>query len=281
MAHVLMVGDVVGQSGLAALHRGLRALAAREGAQLVVANGENARSGFGIGPAECAAMREAGVQVISSGNHVWEGKDSRAVLDAEPDLLRPANFPPGAPGRGWIHVMGLADASVASASAGQPVSWVVLNLQGRESMPAIDCPFRSADRAIDEIRAAHPDASIIVDFHAESSEEKEALAWYLDGRVSVVAGTHTHVQTADERILPRGTGYITDLGMTGPVDSVIGVQPDICLRRSITQMPLRMEVAATPSRIAGALFDIDTATGRCLVVRRIQTGATDAGMPEV
>ena len=269
MVRALMVGDVVGPSGLAALHRDLRALIARTGANIVVANGENARSGFGIGPEECAALREAGVDVISSGNHVWEGKDARAVLDAEPDLLRPANFPSGAPGRGWIRFAGRAGASIHT---GNTPAWVVLNLQGRESMTPIDCPFRSADRLLEEIRAVHPDALVIVDFHAESSEEKEALAWYLDGRVSVVAGTHTHVQTADDRILPRGTGYLTDLGMTGPAGSVIGVKSDICLARMRSQMPLRMEVAEGPSSISGALFDIDPESGRCVAVTRITDG---------
>ena len=189
---------------------------------------------------------------------MWERPGSAELLAATPLLLRPANYPPGAPGIGS-----------AILEAGGAI-WAVLNLQGREGMTPIDCPFRGADAALASIFAAAPGAIVLVDFHAESVEEKEALGFYLDGRIAAVAGTHTHVQTADERILPKGTGYITDIGMSGPVDSVIGVRIDICVRRGLTQMPIKMESAEGEASISGALFTIDGETKRCLSVERIQ-----------
>jgi len=254
----LMIGDVIGQSGLKALFAGIGPVARAAGADIVVANGENAQGGFGIGKEEADKLFAMGVQVITTGNHVWERPGSAELLAATPKLLRPANYPPGAAGRGW-----------ATLKSGG-VTWAVLNLQGREGMSPIDCPFRTADAALAEIEATAPGAIVIVDFHAESVEEKEALAFYLDGRVAAFAGTHTHVQTADQRILPKGTGYITDLGMSGPVDSVIGVKADICVRRSLTQMPIKMESAEGEASILGALFTIDKATRRCVAVDRIK-----------
>jgi len=254
----LMIGDVIGQSGLKALSAGIGPLARSVGADLVVANGENAQGGFGIGAEEAERLFSIGVQVITTGNHVWERPGSAELLAATPRLLRPANYPPGAPGKGW-----------AVVAAGE-TTWAVLNLQGREGMTSLDCPFRCADAAIAEIRATAPEAIIVVDFHAESSEEKEALGFYLDGRVAGVAGTHTHVQTADERILPKGTGYITDIGMSGPVDSVIGVKADICVRRGLTQMPIKMESADGDASICGVLFSVDGESGRCVAVERIK-----------
>jgi metallophosphoesterase (TIGR00282 family) len=254
----LMIGDVIGQSGLKALFAGLGPLVRSTGADIVVANGENAQGGFGIGKEEADRLFSIGVHVITTGNHVWERPGSTELLAATPRLLRPANYPPVVPGTGWA----LFDAGEAS--------WAVLNLQGREGMSPIDCPFRTADTVLAEIEAESPGAFVLVDFHAESVEEKEALGFYLDGRVAAVAGTHTHVQTADERILPKGTGYITDIGMSGPVDSVIGVKADICLRRGLTQMPIKMESAEGDASILGALFTIDASSGACLLVQRIQ-----------
>jgi metallophosphoesterase (TIGR00282 family) len=224
----------------------------------VIANGENAMGGFGIGKEEADRLFSIGIQVITTGNHVWERPGSAELLSANPRLLRPANYPPGAAGTG-----------TAILEAGG-VSWAVLNLQGREDMTPIDCPFRGADTAIAAIEAEAPGAIILVDFHAESVEEKEALGFYLDGRVAAMAGTHTHVQTADERILPKGTGYITDIGMSGPLDSVIGVKVDICVRRGLTQMPIKMESAEGEAFISGVLFTIDPETRRCLSVERIR-----------
>lgn len=251
---VLMLGDVIGDPGLRALFAGLPALIKKTRADLVVANGENAAGGFGITREAADRMFALGVDVITTGNHVWEKKDVDKLLEGETRILRPANYPPGAPGTGF------------RAFEKDGVSWLVLSLQGRERMYPIDCPFRTAK----DILKRHKGALAVVDFHAESTEEKEALAFHLDGEVAVLAGTHTHVQTADERILPGGTGYITDLGMTGPADSVIGVKTDLCVRRSLTQMPLKMESAEGEAGIQGALFEADVRSRRTLSILRIR-----------
>jgi metallophosphoesterase (TIGR00282 family) len=254
---VLMIGDVIGEPGMKALFAGLGELRRRLGADLVVVNGENANGGFGITKDECDRLLALGVDVVTSGNHVWEKKGATELLDSEPRLLRPANYPAGAPGSGMVRL----------ELGGQ--AFAVLNLQGREGLYPIDCPFRCAEGLLATLRAESPETIVVVDVHAESNEEKEALGFWLDGKVSAVAGTHTHVQTADERILPQGTGYLTDLGMTGPGDSVIGVKTEICLRRSLTQMPIKMETAEGPAVIHGALFEIDGASRRCLKVERV------------
>jgi metallophosphoesterase (TIGR00282 family) len=258
MVKALMIGDVIGNPGMKALFAGLGPLVRATQAAIVIVNGENAQGGFGIGKEEADKLFSIGVHVVTSGNHVWERPGSAELLASTPRLLRPANYPPGVPGSG-----------LALIEAGG-VAWAVMNLQGRESMSPIDCPFRRADELLERIASERPDSLVIVDFHAESAEEKEALAFYLDGRVSAVAGTHTHVQTADERLLPAGTGYITDLGMTGPDDSVIGVKADICIRRGLTQMPIKMESAEGPASISGVLFSIDAESRRCLAVKRIR-----------
>jgi metallophosphoesterase (TIGR00282 family) len=258
IARALMIGDVIGEAGLKALFAGLGPLVRSSRADIVIANGENAMGGFGIGKEEADRLFSMGVQVITTGNHVWERPGSAELLAGTARLLRPANYPPGATGTGT--------AILESGGA----TWAVLNLQGREGMSPIDCPFRGADAALAAIEAEAPGAMVLVDFHAESVEEKEALGFYLDGRVAALAGTHTHVQTADERILPKGSGYITDIGMSGPVDSVIGVKVDICVRRGLTQMPIKMESAEGDSFISGVLFTIDRETRRCLAVERIR-----------
>ncbi len=253
-----MIGDVIGQPGLKALFAGLGPLVRSTHADIVIANGENAQGGFGIGKEESDRLFSIGVQVITTGNHVWERPGAAELLAGTPRLLRPDNYPPGAPGSG----------RAVLESGG--ITWAVLNLQGREGMSPIDCPFRGADTALETIYADYPDAIVLVDFHAESVQEKEALAFYLDGRIAAIAGTHTHVQTADERILPKGTGYITDIGMSGPVDSVIGVKVDICVRRGLSQMPIKMESADGDASISGVLFSIDAETKRCLSAERIR-----------
>jgi metallophosphoesterase (TIGR00282 family) len=258
VVRALMIGDVIGTPGIKALFAGLGPLVRSTGAGIVVVNGENAQGGFGIGKEEADKLFSIGVQVITSGNHVWEREGAAELLDSEPRLLRPANYPPGTPGSGL--------ALVESGGA----RWAILNLQGREGMSPIDCPFRRADELLARVAAESPGALVVVDFHAETAEEKEALAFYLDGRAQAVAGTHTHVQTADERILPKGTGYITDLGMTGPDDSVIGVKAEICIRRGLTQMPIKMESAEGPASISGVLFEIDTESRRCIRIERIR-----------
>lgn len=254
----LMIGDVIGTPGLKALFAGLGPLVRATRADIVVANGENAQNGFGIGKDEADKLFALGVHVVTSGNHVWERPGSAELLDSSERLIRPANYPPGAPGRGYAVV------------EARGATWAVINLQGREGMSPIDCPFRTADAILARLADQAPGAIAIVDFHAESVEEKEALGFYLDGRAAAVAGTHTHVQTMDERILPKGTGYITDIGMSGPEDSVIGVKADICVRRGLTQMPIKMESAEGDASIRGALFSIDRESRRCLLIERVK-----------
>jgi metallophosphoesterase (TIGR00282 family) len=251
-----MIGDVVGEPGLAVLEETLPALIQREGADFVVVNGENAAAGFGITGADLGRILDAGADVVTTGNHVWEKREFWPVLEKEKRVLRPMNYPGGVPGRGRILI------------EKKQVSFLVINLQGRELMTPIDCPFRAFD-SIEETASV-----TLVDFHGESTREKEALGHYLDGKVSVVAGTHTHVQTADERILPQGAAYITDIGMTGVVDSVIGMDTDICLARARTQVLYRMSCAAPSEKrapeIQGIVVEIDGATGRALSVGRLR-----------
>lgn len=273
MHTLLMLGDAVGEAGAAAVVAALPGLKARYRPDLVTLNGENVAGGYGLERRDAEKLIEAGVDVLTGGNHSWEAKDAAALLDSSLPVLRPANYPPGAPGRGWLRLeAGGAD-------------WLVVNLQGRDGMRPIDCPFRGADAVLAahgvaeaatgeaisgaaSSSAAAPRPIVVVDFHAESFVEKQALAWYLDGRASVVAGTHTHVQTMDERILPRGAAYLGDLGMCGPVDSVIGMDAGVCLRRNLSQMPLKMECASGPCEIRGAVFTLDDA-GRCVAVERV------------
>jgi metallophosphoesterase (TIGR00282 family) len=259
----IMIGDVVGEPGLAVLESRLPAIRRDTGADFVVVNGENAAEGFGMTGKSLARILNSGADAVTSGNHVWEKRDFWPFLETERRMLRPANYPAGSPGRGWYR------------EDREGVSWVVINLQGRDLMPSIDCPFRAFDAIFDGLEkpAALAPLVILVDFHAETSREKEALACYLDGRAALVAGTHTHVQTADERILPRGAAYITDLGMTGVPGGVIGMDPKICLDRAKTQILYRMEPAkATPSRpplIKGILAEIDKDSGRALSITRL------------
>jgi 2',3'-cyclic-nucleotide 2'-phosphodiesterase len=255
-ARALMIGDVVGQGGLRALFLGLPSLLKRVKADIVVVNGENAAGGFGLQPEIAEQIFAAGANVITSGNHIWQKREIYPMLERMGPLLRPANYPTGAPGTGSFVV-----------EAGG-LKWAVVNLQGRRELPPINCPFKAGQDLVKRLR--HETRLILVDFHAESSDEKEALALSLDGEVSAFAGTHTHVQTADERILPKGTGYLTDLGMTGVGDSVIGVKTEICVRRSLLQMPIKMEAAEGDAAIMGALFTIDAESGKCLKVERIR-----------
>jgi metallophosphoesterase (TIGR00282 family) len=253
-----MIGDVVGDPGLEVLEARLPGLIRENAVDFVVVNGENAAEGFGITEGVLQRILAAGADVVSSGNHVWEKRDFWPVLEKESRVLRPGNYPAGTPGRGWTRLE-------KAQSTGIPVSWLVVNLQGRELMTPIDCPFRCFDSLPEK-----PGDIILVDFHAESSREKESLAYYLDGRASLVAGTHTHVQTADERVLPGGTGYITDLGMTGVTESVIGMDKKICLDRARNQVLYRMECAKNGAAlIQGIAAEIDGATGKTLSLRRV------------
>jgi len=252
----LILGDVVGQSGCRAVLLGLHGLIRKHSADVVIVNGENAIDGFGITPDMAAQIFKAGAHVITTGNHVWQKAEILPYLDSEEHILRPANYPSGVAGHGSCTV------TVHGVKVG------VLNLQGRVRMWNIDCPFRKAKEMVRKLR--QETKIIILDFHAEATEEKEALACYLDGDVSVIVGTHTHTQTADERIFSKGTAYITDMGMSGPRSSVIGFDPRIGIQRSLTQMPLKNEVSNNPSYLRGVVVDIDPATGKALAISRIQ-----------
>lgn len=257
--NILMVGDVYGEPGRAALQKLLPGLKEAHRIDLTVVNVENAAGGFGVTPQLCRGFLELGVDVMTSGNHIWDRKEIVGYIAKEPLLLRPANFPSGTPGAGAVTV-----------KVG-PHRVAVVNLMGRVFMSTLDCPFRKADELVPELRRETP--VILVDMHAEATSETMAMGWYLDGRVSAVVGTHRHVQTADERILPRGTAYITDVGMTGPVNSVIGVDTELILQRFLTQLPVRFEPARGPAALHGVVITVDPETGRASDIRRLRVPA--------
>lgn len=261
MIRVLFVGDIMGSAGRRAVKAELEALVDVERVDFVIANVENAAGGFGVTAPVLAELEELPIDVFTTGNHVWDKKEGVPLLDAHPALLRPANYPDGNPGRGWC---------VEDTAAGVPVA--VVNLQGQALMAPIDNPFRVADRVLDEIRSAHPSvAVVVVDMHAEATSEKQAMGWYLDGRVTAVLGTHTHVPTADERLLPEGTAYQTDVGMTGPYDSIIGMRPEKVLERFLLNTPRPFEPAKRNVQLRGALIDADESTGRAIAIRRVRS----------
>ncbi len=253
--NVLFIGDVVGAPGRRALEELLPRLVDRHFIDLVIANGENAAGGLGITPLVADQLLGYGIDVLTSGNHIWKHKEILAYLEATDRLVRPANYPPETPGQGL---------SLVETAAGEKAA--VLNLEGRVFMSPLECPFRTVDRLLATIPSQVK--VIIVDMHAEATSEKQAMGWHLDGRVSAVVGTHTHVQTADERILPGGTGYITDAGMTGPVDSVIGMKREIILERFLSQLPQPFKVATQNIQLQGAILKID-AQGRCQEISRL------------
>jgi metallophosphoesterase (TIGR00282 family) len=257
--NVLMVGDVFGDSGRTAVGKLLPRLRQEHAIDVCVVNVENAAGGFGVTPAMCRQFLEQGADVMTSGNHIWDKKEIVEYITRENLLLRPANFPLGTPGVGHVTI-----------KAG-PHRVAVLNLMGRVFMTPIDCPFRKADEIVPQLRKETP--IVLVDAHCEATSESVALGWYLDGRVSAVVGTHRHVQTADERVLPGGTAYITDLGMTGPTDGVIGVDRDLILQRFLTQMPVRFEPAKGPSALHAVVIVIDPETGRASDIRRLRVPA--------
>jgi hypothetical protein len=255
LLHVLFIGDVVGPSGYQAIVQGLPRVRREWPLDLVVANGENASGGFGLQEKTYHQLREAGVDVITLGNHAWDKKEIFAFIDQADRIVRPANYPPGTPGRGFTVL------KVKGVSVG------ILQLMGRAFINIGDCPFQVAER---ELKKLKPLASLIlVDMHAEASSEKMAMAYMLDGKVSAVLGSHTHVQTADEQIFPRGTGYITDAGMTGPRDSILGIRPDLALKRIREQLPVRFEVADGDGVLSAVWLAIDKQTGRTLQIQRI------------
>jgi metallophosphoesterase (TIGR00282 family) len=254
-----MIGDVIGKPGRRALEELLPALRSERGIDFVTANGENLAGGMGLTVSTAEALFAAGVDVITSGNHIWDKKEIYPFLESSERVLRPMNYGThDVPGRGW---------GVFHALDGSDVA--VINLQGRTYMQAIENPFTDADRLLDEASEPLPPVRL-VDFHCEITSEKNALGLHLDGRVSAVVGTHTHVVTGDERILPGGTAYLTDLGMTGPVWSVIGFDPKTVLPRFLNALPTRFEVGDGPVVVNACQIDVDPATGRALAIERVQ-----------
>ncbi len=260
MLKIFFIGDINGRPGRDALASHLGPFVKQRGINFVIANGENSAAGFGITPDVAKSLLSSGITVITTGNHIWDKKDIIPVIDHIPELLRPNNLPPGNPGKGF----GIFE---SKNDSGEQVKIGVICLVGRIFMQPVDCPFRSADSAIEEIRKTTP--VIITDIHAEATSEKQALAYYLDGRVSAVLGTHTHVQTADERILRNGTAYITDAGMTGSTDSVIGVKKEMIVRKFLTFIPEKFEIADKDVKINGVVITVDEKSGRSISIERI------------
>jgi len=254
--NILFIADIFGSPGRRAVRDLVPELVTSMGIDFLIANVENAAAGFGVTKEIIEEMKGLGVEAMTSGNHIWDRREALPILEQEPLLLRPHNYPPGVPGRG-VHLF--------TTKGG--VSVGIVNLMGRVFMRELDCPFRAADREVAALREKTP--NIIVDFHAEATAEKIALAYYLDGRVSAVIGTHTHVQTADERILAEGTGFITDAGMTGPHDSIIGVRKEQAIKKFLNLLPTRFEPAVGDTKLQGVLLDIDETNGRCRHIERL------------
>jgi metallophosphoesterase (TIGR00282 family) len=253
---LLFIGDIFASAGRRIVANQLQRLVTSENVDLVIANGENSAGGFGITPSIAQELFALGIEVITTGNHVWDKREVYDWFEREPRLLRPANYPESLPGRGLY---------LGKTRAGLP--YAVLNLQGRVHMATIDCPFRKADELIARIP---PEVKVrFLDFHAEATSEKVAMGWYVDGRVSAMVGTHTHIPTADARLLPQGTAYQTDSGMTGPYESVIGVERDTVLHRFLTQMPVRFEAAKGWVELRGVLVDINENTGLATAIRPV------------
>lgn len=253
---ILFIGDVVGRTGRGAVARALPELRRTHAVDLVVANAENSAAGIGATPSTLQELRRHGVDLFTMGNHTWRKKELLDAMDGFACAARPANFPEGVPGRGAVTAT-LADGRKAA----------VLNLLGRVYMDPADCPFAAADRLLPELRAVTP--VILVDFHAEATSEKAALGWHLDGRCSAVIGTHTHVQTADEWILPGGTAFLSDAGMTGPAHSIIGMKRGPILEKFVRGIPGKFEVAEGPAIFSAVLLEVDDTTGKALSITRI------------
>ena len=259
---ILFVGDIFGKPGRDIARRGIPVLVEQRGIDFVIANVENSAAGFGVTGDIAETILSYGVDAMTSGNHVWDKKEVLEYIPRQAKLLRPANFPAGVPGRGSY---------LGRTRSGDPIG--VLNLMGRVFMTPIDDPFAVALREIEILRAKA--RVILVDFHAEATSEKLAMGWHLDGRVTAVVGTHTHVQTADERILPKGTAYQTDVGMTGPHDSIIGVNIEAALGRFLTGMPTRFESATGPGRLNAVEITADASTGKATRIERLSLTAQD------
>ena len=270
MIKVLFIGDIYGKPGLLVASQTIPVLRKQHEFDFVIANGENIAGGFGLTEKLVHKLFSYGIDVVTSGNHVWDRKESLEYIASSKRVLRPANYPPGVAGLGWTIVSNNSDLAIG-----------VVNLQGRVFMSSIDCPFRTAKRVIDEIEARWKNENlqkkpcIFIDFHAEATSEKKAIGLFLDGLVSAVIGTHTHIQTADEQILPCGTAYITDAGMTGAHNSVIGVETSSVLPRFLMATPVRFTPAKTGLFFCGVIIEIDEQTGRSLSIERLRFPATD------
>lgn len=249
----LVCGDVCGEEGLEFFSKVIPGYAAENGIFSVIVNGENAASGFGLEERHCKILFDSGVDVITGGNHIFEKRDFHPYLDSAERVIRPGNYPPGAPGKGWCLV------------EKKGFKFAVVNLQGREFMSALDCPFRWMDDFLEKNRL-YPEIPVFLDFHGESGEEKEAMGFYLDGRITAFWGTHTHVQTADNRILPGGTAYITDLGRTGAIDSVIGSDIETSIKRNKLQIMFKNQPAEGPFMVQGIVLTLDKKNGKALSV---------------
>ena len=261
---LLFIGDIVGKPGRTITRLALPRLVARHGIDLVIANVENAAGGNGITREIAETLLDYGVQVMTTGNHVWDKKEAIAYIENQPRLLRPGNYPAGVPGRGHCSVLTPNGVAIG-----------VVNVMGRIFMNPLDNPFHVVRRQIEMVRAEHGARIVFVDFHAEATSEKKAMGWHLDGEVTVVAGTHTHVQTADERILPNGTAYITDVGMTGPHDSIIGVDPRPALKRFLDGMPAKFDTATRNPRVNAIVVTADPETGRARTITRVDLSAEE------
>lgn len=256
MVRILFIGDVVGRPGRKILKVYLKEIIQSEAIDLVIVNGENAAGGFGINSEISQELINAGVDVITLGNHTWDNREVFRVLENQPRVIRPANYPAGTPGEGFY---------IAETNQGVLVG--IINLLGQVFLEALNCPFETAMENLNNIK--RKTNIIIIDFHAEATSEKKALGWYLDGKVTAVLGTHTHVTTADERILPQGTGYITDIGMTGPSDSVLGIAPEIIVNKFLTKRPARFEVADGPIELNGIILESNE-FGQAISIKRIR-----------
>ena len=260
---LLFIGDIVGRPGRDLVRTGLAAIVAHYGIDFVIANGENAAAGFGVTRDIGEQLFSYGIEVMTSGNHIWDKKEVLDYLPRQPRLLRPANFPAGAPGHG---------AYLATARNGVKVG--VVNVMGRVFLASIDDPFTTASREVARLRSEGAQL-VFVDMHAEVTSEKIAMGWYLDGAATAVVGTHTHVQTADNRVLPKGTAYLTDVGMTGPHDGVIGVEKAPVIAKFLSGLPARFETASGDPRLNGAVITADPATGRATGIERISLAPSD------
>ncbi|MFQ5736294.1 MAG: TIGR00282 family metallophosphoesterase [Thermodesulfobacteriota bacterium] len=257
LVRILFIGDIVGRPGRIAVRELLPRLVGEHSPDMVIANGENAAGGFGLTPDIAEDLLALQIDVMTTGNHVWDKKEIYPYLDAGSRVLKPANYPEGTPGAGW---------GVYECPSGVKVG--VLNLLGRVFTDSVDCPFAVGRKAVEEMRKQTP--VVVVDMHAETTSEKAAMGWYLDGLASAVIGTHTHVQTSDERVLTKGTAFITDAGMTGPTESIIGMRKEEIIQKFLTRMPVRFDVATKGVELQGVLIEVDSGDGRALSIERIK-----------